>query len=166
MTRHFVLLGLLFSCFVLTGCESCRTHTPQNATQMKLPTGTPKRPQGLKALTVTPGPTPFTGADVTQYIRTHRLARITGDLSQLTVTNLEFMTAREVTTRLQNEPTGLPDDQRVAFATITGRLYFTGPPGSKTAAFESAYAVFDAQTGNLLMSGTLNASKQAPGRPQ
>jgi hypothetical protein len=166
MTKHLVLLGLLVSSIVLTGCESCRTHTPQNATQMKLPTGTPQRPQGMKALTVTPGPTPFTANDVTQYVRTHRLARMIGDMSQLTVTNLEFMTAREVTNRLQNESTGLPDDQRVAFATIQGPLYFTGPSGSKTAAFETAYAVFDAQTGNLLMSGTLNAAKPTTGRPQ
>lgn len=42
----------------------------------------------------------------------------------------------------------------------------TTRPSSKTVAFETAYAVFDAQTGNLLMSGTLQAAKQTAGQPR
>ena len=137
---------------------------------MKLPTGTPQRPQGLKALVVKPGPEPFTKDDVTQYIRTHRLAKTEGDISQLQVESLEFITAKEVTSRLQAVSTGLPDDQRVAFAIIRGPLYFTGPARSKPVAFDRAYVLFDAATGNLLMSGTLEKAKQprevAPKNPE
>jgi hypothetical protein len=78
------------------------------------------------------------------------------------VENLEFITAREVTARLQGASTGLPDDHRVAFATIRGPIYFTGPRNLKPVAFDTAYALFDAATGNLLMSGTLTKSKEQP----
>lgn len=163
MTKDIVLFSIVALCAGLTGCQSCDRHEPKNALQIKLPAGTPQRPQGLKALAVNPGPTPFTQGDVTQYVRTHRLARSIGDLSQLTVDSLEFITAKEVTIRLQGASTGLPDIQRVAFAIIRGPLYFTGPAPGKPVAFESAYALFDAGTGNLLMSGTLDVEKQPTG---
>ena len=44
----------------------------------------------MKALSVKPGPEPFTQNDVTQSVRTHRLARSIGDLSQLRVDSLEL----------------------------------------------------------------------------
>lgn len=159
MTRNFVLLSVLAICSGQTGCKG--RHEPKNAIQMKLPTETPQRPQGMKALEVKPGPTPFTPDDVTQYVRTHRLGRMVGDLSQLQVESVDFITAREVTSRLRGASTGLPDSQRLGFATIRGPLYFTGPPPGKPVGVERAYALFDAATGNLLMSGTLDVAKQA-----
>jgi hypothetical protein len=166
MTKDIVLFSVAALCASLTGCQSCGRHEPKNALQIKLPAGTPQRPQGLKALAVSPGPTPFTQGDVTQYVRTHQLARSIGDLSQLKVDSLEFITAQEVTIRLQGASTGLPDSQRVAFAIIRGPLYFTGPAPGKPVAFESAYALFDAGTGNLLMSGTLDLAKASKDRGQ
>jgi hypothetical protein len=163
MTRNTVILAVVALCAGVTGCDSCGSRQPKGAVQMKMPTGTPQRPTGMKALTVKPGPEPFSKDDVTQFIRTHRLARSVGDLSQLQVESLEFITAREVTGRLQNVHTGLPDDTRVAFAVIRGPVYFTGPPKSRPVAFDRAYALFDAATGNLLMSGTLEKAKQQPG---
>ncbi len=160
MTKKIVLLGVMALCMGPTGCDSCGRHEPKNAAQLKLPTGTPQKPQGMKALVVKAGPVPFTQDDVTQFVRTHRLARSVGDLSQLKVESLELLTAREVSTRLQNVSTGLPDNARVAFAIIRGPIYYTGPPGSKPVAFERTYALFDAGTGNLLMSGTLEKAKE------
>jgi hypothetical protein len=161
-----VFLGLLASCAVLTSCGRSERHPPPGAIRMEMPKGTPHRPQGMEALTVKPGPEPFSRDDVTQFVRTHRLARSVGDLSQLNVEGLEFITAGAAAARLQGASTGLPDDQRVAFAIIRGPLYFTAPLAKKPIAFDSAYALFDAKTGNLLMSGTLDVAKQPSGEGQ
>lgn len=163
MTRNIVLLSGLAVCLGVTGCET-RRHEPQNATAMKLPTEPPKRPLGMKALEVKPGATPFSVDDVTQYVRTHRLARMVGDLAQLQVESVEYITAREVTSRLQGVSTGLPDSQRLAFAVIRGPLYISTPTKGKPVAFERGYALFDVATGNLLMSGTLDKAKQGQGK--
>ena len=160
MNKTIFLLVALVAVSGATGCK--RTRRPENAIQMNMPTGTPKRPQGMQALAVKPGAEPFNQDDVTQFVRTHRLAKSAGDVAQLRVESLEFITAREATARLQGASTGLPDDYRVAFATIRGPAYFTGPRDSKPVAFDTVYALFDASTGNLLMSGTLIKSKDQP----
>lgn len=157
--RIALFVGLAVICFAVS-CK--RAHRPENAVEMKMPAGIPKQPQGLQALAVKAGPEPFTKEDVTQYVQTHRLAKSIGDISRLRVESLEFLTAREVTARLQGASTGLPDNQRVAFATIRGPVYFTGPRNTRPVAFDSVYALFDAATGNLLMSGTLVKSKDQP----
>jgi len=159
--REIALLSALALCLGVNGCKGCRQPVPKGAVQVKMPTEKAKPPQGLKALAVKPGPTPFTQDEVTQYVQTHRLAKTVGGLSQLRVESLEFLTAREVTIRLHGAPTGLPDGERVAFAIIRGPVYFAGPVRAKPVAFERAYALFDAATGNLMMSGTLGQAKQA-----
>jgi hypothetical protein len=162
MTRQTIYVAMLVvASSWMSGCQSCN-HEPKNAVRMPMPTGTPARPQGMKALTVRAGTEPFTKADVTQYIRTHALPKSLGDPSQIDVSNLEFLTARQATDRLRGASTGLSDGDRVALATITGRLIFTGPPQSKPVAFRSAYVLFDAVSGNLVMMGTLEAGENQP----
>jgi hypothetical protein len=75
------------------------------------------------------------------------------------VADLEFLTAKQASDRLAGEPTGLNDNDRVGFATLTGKFIFSGPSNTKPATFSSAYALFDAATGNLLMDGTLESGK-------
>jgi hypothetical protein len=164
MNKKIVVLVALAALSGVAGCK--RAHRPENAVEMKMPEGTPKRPQGMQALTAKVGAEPFSKDEVTQFIQTHRLAKSVGDISKLRVESVEFITAREVTLRLQGASTGLPDDQRVAFVVIRGPIYFTGPPRvTRTpVAFDTAYALFDATTGNLLMSGTLTKSKEQPQR--
>jgi hypothetical protein len=133
----------------------CHKHHDDKKIAMQLPHGTPKRPQGSTALTVnTHAAQPFTQADVVTYFTTHNLPKNGGELTQLQVSSLEFLTSREVSQRLQGEPTGLADSDRMGFVILTGQFIFTGPSG-KTARFSRAYAAFDAQTGNLLMIGSL-----------
>jgi hypothetical protein len=163
MINNVMMLCLLALCLAASGCDSCGGRRPQGAVEMKMPTGTPQRPKGIKALEVKPGAEPFSKDDVAQFIRTHRMAKSVGDPSQLQVESLEFMTAKEATARLQNVHTGLPDDARVGFVIIRGPVYFTGPPSSKPVAFDRAYALFDATTVNLIMSGSLEKSKRQPG---
>jgi len=158
MKTTTLVLGLLAICSILSACH--RIHHPEGAVRMNLPTGKPLQPQGMRALEVKPGAEPFTRDDVTKFIQTHRLGRSIGDISQLRADSLEFLPAREATSRLQGASSGLTDEHQVGLAIIRGPLYFTGPPPSKPIAFASAYALFDAKTGNLLMSGALD---KAPG---
>jgi hypothetical protein len=122
---------------------------------LHLPVGTPKRPQGMAALTVTPGATPFSEADVVAYFKTHNLPKNMGSVDQIKVDKVEFLTSGEVTKRLQGASPGIGDDERVAFVTLVGDFIFTGPQ-TKGVTFHRAYAVFDAVSGSLLMIGTLD----------
>ena len=158
MTREIALFGILFLSAAVIPRDS-HAQESDKTPQIKVPTAKPQQAQGTKALEVKQGLAPFTKEDITQYVRTHRLAKTVGDLSQLQVESVEYITAREVKNRLRGVSTGLPDKQRVAFAIIRGPVYFSGPPGSKPVAFDRAYALFDASTGNLLMSGTLDTAR-------
>lgn len=152
------LLFLIGALGLVAGCH--RRHYEEGKIALKAPQGTPKRPQGSPALTVKAGAAqPFTQQDVVDYFKTHNLPKNGGDLSQFQVSSLEFLTSKEVSQRLQGEPTGLDDNDRIGFVTLTGQFVFTGPPGS-SARFNRAYAAFDATTGNLLMIGTLNDQQQ------
>jgi hypothetical protein len=97
---------------------------------------------------------------VVNYFKTHNLPKNGGDLSQMQVSSLEFLTSKEVSQRLQGEATGVDDNDKIGFVTLTGQFVFTGPSG-QSARFNQAYAAFDAATGNLLMIGTLG-QKQEP----
>jgi hypothetical protein len=163
MTRESILLIVLAVCAVSIPLDAGAQESERKS-QIRVPTGKPQEPRGVRALEVKPGLleqglAPFSKEDVAQYVRTHRLARSSGDLSRLEVESVELITAREVKSRLQGASTGLPDKERLAFAIIRGPVYFTGPKGSKPVAFDRAYALFDPSTGNLLMSGTLDTAR-------
>src|ERR1700690_2705341 len=151
--KCLVVVGLLAIIFGAgAGCQSCRGGGGRPKIALKPPSGPGKRPQGLPALSVTPGPQPFTQADVTAYFKTHHLPRNEAPGSTIQVDNLEFIRSGDVTTRLRGVATGLADSDPVAFATLSGTFIFTGPKQVQ-ARFRSAYAVFDSGTGNLLLIG-------------
>ena len=166
MISYPALLLAATTCF-LSGCSGC-FHNPQEQqpVAMTLPQGTPKHPHGIAALTVKPGPQPFTQADVATYFSTHNLPLSGGDASQIHVANLEFITAKQAQDRLQGEPTGLDDNEQVGFVTLTGTFVFSGPRNVKPATFNSAYAIFSASTGSLIMDGTLDSGKGNPNNPK
>ena len=147
---------------MLATVSGCHRHHEQEKIALKLPEGTPKRPQGSPALTVNPGaPEPFTLSDVVNYFKTHNLPKNGTDLTQFQASSLEFLTSEEVSQRLGGEPTGLADNDKIGFVTLTGQFTFTGPSGA-SGRFTRAYAAFDAATGNLLMIGTLSDQRQPP----
>ena len=113
---------------------------------------------------MTAGPTPFSQTDVAAYFQTHSLPRNLGPRASVRVDALEFISSADVTTRLKGERTGLADSARIGFATLSGDFNFTGPSGTRPARFSSAYAAFDATTGNLLMIGTLASPDTTNGK--
>jgi hypothetical protein len=157
--RHSAFTAILLAGTIglLAGCGR---HPEQKETALALPQGTSMRPTGITALKVNLGAAdPFTKSDVANYFAVHNLPMNGGAMGDFQVANLEFLTSKQASDRLAGEPTGLGDNDRVGFATLTGKFIFSGPPKAKNAAFSSAYALFDATTGNLLMNGTLESEK-------
>lgn len=136
-------------------------HRGEEKIALQIPKEPPKRPQGSPALTVKPGAAePFSKQDVADYFKTHNLPRNATSTSDFTVDTLEFLTNKEVTTRLNGASPGLADNDKIGFATLKGVFIFTGPREASPARFTRAYAAFDATTGNLLMIGTLELGKE------
>ena len=166
MRRWILILLILIAAAVLVALALChRKEEPgeQKKMALALPKGTPNRPQGMVALTVRTGAErPFTKEDVAAYFQTHDLPLNVGSRGQVQVESLDFLTNKEVTDRLAGASPGLADNDRVGFATLSGTFVFTGPPKGKSATFSRAYAVFNAQSGNLLMVGTLGQAREQP----
>jgi hypothetical protein len=163
MRRISLTLIVVFGAGLMTCCTRYHRYGgDDNGRQEKkalhIPKETPKRPEGMQALTVRGTPNePFTKQDVIDYFKTHNLPRNATTTADFRVDTLEFLSSGEVTARLQGVATGLPDADRVGLVTLSGTFIFTGPPKSRPATFKRAYAVFDARTGNLLMVGTLDS---------
>lgn len=160
---NLIALLLLPTAGWSTGCHHDRDdHGDQKKVALHIPKDTPKRPQGSAALTVKPGAEPFSKSDVANYFKTHNLPMNLAASSDFTVESLEFLTNKEITSRLNGASPGLVDNDRIGFATLKGLFVFTGPPNTKPVRFTRAYAAFDAATGNLLMVGTLEQGERQP----
>ncbi len=143
----------------LAGCTFDKDRDREKKA-LYIPKEPPKRPQGSPALTVKPGGAPFGKQDVADYFKTHNLPRNATSTSDFTVDTLEFITNKEVTTRLNGASPGLAENDRIGFATLKGLFIFTGPQKASPVRFSRAYAAFDAVTGNLLMIGTLEREER------
>jgi hypothetical protein len=143
----------------LGGCHHDTADTDRGKEKkiaLHIPKEPPKRPQGSAALAVKTGAVePFTKQDVADYFKTHNLPRNSTSTSDFAVDTLEFLTNKEVTTRLNGASPGLAENDKIGFATLKGLFIFTGPRQASPVRFKRAYAAFDASTGNLLMIGTL-----------
>jgi hypothetical protein len=144
----------------LAGCDQEEESGKDKKVALHIPKEPPKRPYGTKALTVKVGPEPFSKEDVANYFKTHNLPMNFTSTSDFALENLEFMTNKEVTTRLNGASPGLADNDRVGLATLIGSFIFTGPSSGKSVVFRRAYAVFNAMNGNLMMIGTLEQGEQ------
>jgi hypothetical protein len=140
-----------------TGSDA--SGVPQKPIALSAPKGKPKRPRGLVALSLPEkGVQALTVDDVAKYFKTHNLPMNMGSTADIRVEKVEIMTDRELAARLDGASTGIGPNEKVALATLGGVFIFTGPPGSKPSRFTSAYAVFDAKNGNLLMAGTFGTA--------
>ncbi len=156
-----IAVGVLILAVGLVMPVGCAHRPKQEKAALALPQGTPKRPQGMAALTVKAGEAqPFSREDVADYFKTHNLPKNLSSMSEFQVDALEFLTNKAVSDRLRGASPGLGDEERVGFVTLRGVFVFTGPPPGKPVRFTRAYAVFDATTGNLLMAGTLEPGER------
>lgn len=139
--------GALRNSGVSLDCTPCRTSdTPVHA-----------RPEGILAirphasLVGTAGPW-FTAADVRDWVTTHPAGDAAAG-SVTTVVSVEFLTSAEVSVRLQGENTGVPDNTLLCLVHISGTFANTSPPPViTTVVFHEGILVFDAHSGNLLVS--------------
>ena len=164
MHRNHCTIAALIAFAALTACPKEGGYPPTGGgKQEKIalkppPVEKAQRPQGMPAINVTTGE--ISKQQVTEYFKTHNLPMNFTTPSDFHAESVDLITAKQVSDRLQGEPTGLADDERLAFVTLVGKFTFTGPPKSRPATFTRAYAVFDLKNGNLMMAGTLESSRE------
>jgi hypothetical protein len=93
----------------------------------------------------------ITESDVRDYLATHPIMGIAYDASKISIDKVEFKTRKSVNEQLHGDGTSLSDNKILAFVTLSGSFTAWGAPTS----FSKAFAVFDAATGNFVMSGQL-----------
>ena len=102
---------------------------------------------------VEPGQPAFDVADVTAFLEHHVFsfdAKLEAGKSVTEAATVEFITAREAAERLRSEL--LESDRPIALVTLQGEFSVPGgDDGKPLASGSTAYIVFDARTGNLLM---------------
>jgi len=95
----------------------------------------------------------FIEADVRAYIATHRPGFTVPSTPNPVVITVQFMTASQVSTQLQGESMGVPDDTLLCLVRVLGEFRNTYVPlGATPKTFTRGVMVFDAHTGNLLIS--------------
>lgn len=139
----------------LSGCGSTQNSGGQSSSSspdekpisLSLPTGTPQLPLGLAALQPH-----FTEQDVKDYVTMHPVPR---NLSQtpIDVVSIQFMRVDEAN-KLLDDDLGLPDDRQVCYVTLKGTFTFPGPDQT-VGTYQQAVEMFDVDTGNLLLVGSL-----------
>lgn len=100
----------------------------------------------------------FTSTDVVAYISQAGFA--SGHLvkgAHLVIDKIAFITSKQASILLQGEFIGLPDNAIVCYVELTGPFLMDNmaslPPGAKIPTVQKGVEVFDAKTGNLLISG-------------
>jgi hypothetical protein len=120
--------------------------------------GPPKPPFGVSGIAVTrPGQVPaFTAGEAELYVRTHPLPRSLPDSHIVTVA-VSFELAGDVSALLEGTDVGRPANVVVCYVEMSGTFYVAAPPKPgqphTTLTLMHGFAVFDAATGNLLLSG-------------
>ncbi len=94
----------------------------------------------------------FTTDDVVQYVHAHPMPDASLSGPKPVITRIAFLTSREVSTRLKGESTGVPDDTLLCYVELSGTFTFSGSSGV-TVTYHTGVEVFDAHTGNLLITG-------------
>jgi hypothetical protein len=96
----------------------------------------------------------FSLDDARNYVRTHRLPMQVASGTEPVIVRTEFLTSKEVSSLLNGEATGFPDDHMLCYVELRGNFGFAGPPGAWVT-YNRAFQIFDARSGNLVMGGGL-----------
>jgi hypothetical protein len=119
------------------------------------PTSSPRPPTGSPAIKLSTTGTPgYTLDEAKQFVLAHPIGPRTDKTAAVTITRAEFMSSKDVSTVLGGARTGFADDYMLCYVELTGTFTFSGPQGA-TRTFHRQFEVFDAQTGNFLMTGGL-----------
>ena len=111
-------------------------------------------PQGSAAISPgTKGTPAFTEDDVRQYVSKHRLPNESKKLD-FKITSIRFISSKEVSVLLNGASTGFPDDYPLCYVELSGTFTFSGPKGA-SATYPRGIEIFDAHTGNLIITGGL-----------
>lgn len=110
--------------------------------------------------TLSSGNARFTAADVQAYFQAHpappQMSLAPGSTAK--ILSIDFITSKEASQRMNGESVGLPDDALVCYVQLSGPFLLdrvSSPPSAKPIPpSNTATVVFDAQTGNILVSGT------------
>jgi len=174
--RKHILIALPAALALLAGSANAQTaineaqtvnpnrvnvESGQKPIALPIPKGKETRPVGMQAIGVSAKvEQSFSIETLTAYFHKRNLPMNMGPAASIRVEKVEFMTDHDLAARLNGESTGIGADERVVLVTLRGIFVFSGPPGSHLARSERAYAVFDARSGNLLMSGTVGEGAQ------
>lgn len=133
-----------------------KTNAPSTAGSPTVGQTMVTSPPGVPAIqpTISGAIPSYTLADVATYIQTQHLLRTTSGTSPV-ITNSEFITAQQASALINGESIGRPDNALVCYVALQGpfQVNVPAPPGSSLPDSNTAYEVFDAQTGNLLLWG-------------
>jgi hypothetical protein len=97
----------------------------------------------------------YTEADVRQYVATHRPGFTVPGTPNPVVVSVQFLTAQQASAQLGGESMDVSDSTLVCLVYVSGTFQSTSGPVGITATvptFTQGWMVFDAHTGNLLVS--------------
>jgi hypothetical protein len=113
----------------------------------------PTPPKGSSAIAPHFAAVPvFTLADAKEYVATHPLPLGAARDYKPQVTHAEFLTSQQVSERLHGVITGFLANHVLCYMELLGPFSFTGPQGA-LATYSRGVLIFDAETGNLVISG-------------
>jgi hypothetical protein len=165
MRKPTLLLFTLLALLALTGWAYLNQSSPAIAANGSstvnntvLPPPASDKAPGVPAIhprttTANPATPAFTKADVEQYVNNNPMPR---DLAPWhpVIVKVVFATSLQVSTML-GESTGVSDTTLLCYIELQGTFSFSAPDGTPVT-YQRGFEVFDAHTGNLLMSGGLN----------
>jgi hypothetical protein len=127
-------------------------------------------PRGSAAVSVTrPDQLPaFTSKELTNFVQTHPVPKLVMVDPNPRVSKVDCtQNGKSVAALLRGKSTGIPDATSVCYVELRGRFSLSGPrsngkPRGGDATFTTVFEVFDAKTGNLLLSGGFTRPPAAP----
>jgi hypothetical protein len=158
MRRLLLITGTCAALGMIAACTNTQeTLSPKRTGLQHFHGAKPTPIAGIPAVPVkTPGQTPaFSQDDVRAYVQSHALPGSLAKLSRVDAVQLvSFMRADQASQMLDNEPTETEPDRAVCVVIETGD--FAIPmPDRRVMHYPVAAEVFDARTGNFLMSAGL-----------
>jgi hypothetical protein len=92
----------------------------------------------------------FTVEDAKQYVMTHPIPQIANSTAGFTFAKAAFLPSQEVSQLMNGESTGVSDTSLLCYVELHGTVTLESTRGGRRT-FHKVIEVFDAQTGNLLM---------------